>query len=101
MTPLWWSLHATRLSKSLSLLVCGPSSKTQDLHAHILHIPGCAHAQQLIWQLFNAVEKGWHTSGDTDTAFLEGKKGPRIIMTTTEGLTDVTFRVQKSAQSEP
>ncbi|KAG6859714.1 hypothetical protein C0995_005127 [Termitomyces sp. Mi166 len=31
---------------------------------------GCAHAQQLIWQLFNTVEKGFDTSGNTDTAFL-------------------------------
>lgn len=33
---------------------------------------GCAHAQQLIWQLFNSIEKGFNVSGDTDTAFLEG-----------------------------
>ncbi|KAH9950824.1 glycoside hydrolase family 95 protein [Amylocystis lapponica] len=32
---------------------------------------GCAHAQQLIWQLFNAVEKGFSASGDSDTAFLQ------------------------------
>jgi len=32
---------------------------------------GCAHAQQLIWQLFNAVEKGFAASGDTDQAFLQ------------------------------
>ncbi|KAF9004601.1 glycoside hydrolase family 95 protein [Cyathus striatus] len=31
---------------------------------------GCAHAQQIIWQLFNAVEKGFAASGDTDTEFL-------------------------------
>ncbi|KAH7920127.1 glycoside hydrolase family 95 protein [Leucogyrophana mollusca] len=31
---------------------------------------GCAHAQQLIWQLFNAIEKGFNAAGDTDTAFL-------------------------------
>jgi alpha-L-fucosidase 2 len=33
---------------------------------------GCAHAQQLIWQMFNAVEKGFAASGDTDAAFLAG-----------------------------
>lgn len=33
---------------------------------------GCAHAQQMIWQLFNAVEKGFNAAGDTDTAFLAG-----------------------------
>ncbi|KAI0313168.1 glycoside hydrolase family 95 protein [Amylostereum chailletii] len=32
---------------------------------------GCAHHQQLIWQLFNAVEKGYAASGDTDEAFLD------------------------------
>ncbi|KAH9896616.1 Six-hairpin glycosidase-like protein [Cubamyces lactineus] len=31
---------------------------------------GCAHAQQLIWQLFNAIEKGFDAAGDTDTDFL-------------------------------
>ncbi|RPD79389.1 hypothetical protein L226DRAFT_531196 [Lentinus tigrinus ALCF2SS1-7] len=31
---------------------------------------GCAHAQQVIWQLFNAIEKGFPISGDTDTEFL-------------------------------
>lgn len=32
----------------------------------------CAHAQQLIWQLLNTVEKGFDAAGDTDSAFLEG-----------------------------
>ena len=32
----------------------------------------CAHAQQLIWQLFNAVEKGFTAAGDTDAGFLDG-----------------------------
>jgi alpha-L-fucosidase 2 len=36
-------------------------------------VEGCAHAQQMIWQLFNAIEKGFAASGDTDTAFLDGK----------------------------
>ncbi|KAF7792686.1 hypothetical protein EIP86_003784 [Pleurotus ostreatoroseus] len=34
-------------------------------------LSGCAHSQQLIWQLFNAIEKGFDASGDTDTAFLQ------------------------------
>lgn len=34
---------------------------------------GCAHAQQLIWQLLNAVEKGIEAAGDTDQAFLNGE----------------------------
>lgn len=33
---------------------------------------GCAHAQQMIWELLNAVEKGFTASGDTDKAFLTG-----------------------------
>ncbi|KEP45114.1 glycoside hydrolase family 95 protein [Rhizoctonia solani 123E] len=32
---------------------------------------GCAHSQQILWQLFEYVEKGFEASGDTDTAFLE------------------------------
>ncbi|KAH9941246.1 Six-hairpin glycosidase-like protein [Epithele typhae] len=31
---------------------------------------GCSHAQQLLWMLFNAIEKGFNASGDTDTDFL-------------------------------
>ncbi|KAG9100496.1 hypothetical protein FRC06_004095 [Ceratobasidium sp. 370] len=30
----------------------------------------CAHSQQLVWQLFESVEKGFAASGDTDKAFL-------------------------------
>ncbi|CCM03449.1 uncharacterized protein FIBRA_05582 [Fibroporia radiculosa] len=41
---------------------------------------GCAHAQQLIWQLFNSIEKGYALSGDTDTAFLEEVKERREQM---------------------
>ncbi|KAI0339318.1 glycoside hydrolase family 95 protein [Trametopsis cervina] len=41
---------------------------------------GCAHAQQLIWQLFNAVEKGWDASGDTDMSFLEEVRTKRAQM---------------------
>lgn len=33
---------------------------------------GCAHSQQVIWQMFNAVEKGFLASGDPDVAFLQG-----------------------------
>lgn len=33
----------------------------------------CSHAQQLVWQLFNAVEKGFSAAGDTDAAFLAGE----------------------------
>ncbi|KDN34548.1 hypothetical protein RSAG8_12351, partial [Rhizoctonia solani AG-8 WAC10335] len=31
---------------------------------------GCSHSQQLIWQLFEAVEKGFSASGDNDIGFL-------------------------------
>ncbi|KAG9003838.1 hypothetical protein FRB94_008480 [Tulasnella sp. JGI-2019a] len=31
---------------------------------------GCAHFQQLIWELFNGIEKGWEYSSDNDVAFL-------------------------------
>lgn len=41
---------------------------------------GCAHAQQLIWQLFNAIEKGFEAAGDTDTAFLDGKDPSTIYV---------------------
>ncbi|KAJ7868836.1 glycoside hydrolase family 95 protein [Mycena leptocephala] len=41
---------------------------------------GCAHAQQLIWQLFNAVEKGFAASGDKDTAFLAEVRTKRDAM---------------------
>ena len=37
-------------------------------------VEGCAHAQQLIWQLFNAVEKGYTASGDNDEGFLSCKR---------------------------
>lgn len=36
-------------------------------------LSACAHAQQLIWQLFNTIEKGFEAAGDTDTAFLQGE----------------------------
>uniref|UniRef100_A0A8H8CIZ1 Glycoside hydrolase family 95 protein n=1 Tax=Psilocybe cubensis TaxID=181762 RepID=A0A8H8CIZ1_PSICU len=41
---------------------------------------GCAHAQQIIWQLFNAVEKGFAASGDTDTQFLDEVRATREKM---------------------
>jgi hypothetical protein len=37
-----------------------------------IFILGCAHFQQLIWQVFNSVEKGFAAAEDTDTSFLEG-----------------------------
>lgn len=34
---------------------------------------GCAHGQQLIWQLLNSAVKGYSVAGDTDAAFLAGQ----------------------------
>ncbi|CAE6480275.1 unnamed protein product [Rhizoctonia solani] len=39
---------------------------------------GCAHSQQILWQLFEYVEKGFDASGDTDTAFLEEVQAKKI-----------------------
>ncbi|KAF9234336.1 glycoside hydrolase family 95 protein [Melanogaster broomeanus] len=36
---------------------------------------GCAHSQQVIWELFNIIEKGFAAAGDTDTEFLNGMFG--------------------------
>ncbi|KZT06742.1 glycoside hydrolase family 95 protein [Laetiporus sulphureus 93-53] len=41
---------------------------------------GCPHAQQVIWQLFNAVEKGYVASGDDDVEFLEEVRAKRAQM---------------------
>ncbi|KAF8590641.1 glycoside hydrolase family 95 protein [Ramaria rubella] len=41
---------------------------------------GCAHSQQLIWQMFNAVEKGFDASGDDDHAFLQEVQEKRAQM---------------------
>ncbi|KAF9259264.1 glycoside hydrolase family 95 protein [Marasmius fiardii PR-910] len=41
---------------------------------------GCAHAQQLIWELFNAIEKGFEAAGDQDTAFLNEVRAKRAQM---------------------
>ncbi|EIW76069.1 glycoside hydrolase family 95 protein [Coniophora puteana RWD-64-598 SS2] len=41
---------------------------------------GCAHAQQLIWQLFNAIEKGYAAAGDDDTEFLDSIQEKRQSM---------------------
>lgn len=41
---------------------------------------GCAHAQQLIWQLFNYIEKGFEVSGDNDHSFLAEVRQKRAKM---------------------
>jgi hypothetical protein len=51
-----------------------------------IYLPGCAHAQQLIWQLFNSVEKGYQAAGDTDSAFLEGEISPPSFVSSASDL---------------
>ncbi|KAL1751423.1 glycoside hydrolase family 95 protein [Schizophyllum commune] len=41
---------------------------------------GCAHSQQLLWQLFNAVEKGYEAAGDDDGDFLDAIRAARNKM---------------------
>ncbi|KAI0764822.1 Six-hairpin glycosidase-like protein [Fomes fomentarius] len=50
-----------------STLVVAPCNSPEQVPITL----GCAHAQQLIWQLFNAIVKGFPSSGDSDQAFLE------------------------------
>ncbi|KAG6886580.1 hypothetical protein C0995_006789, partial [Termitomyces sp. Mi166 len=74
------SFHLDKLIPDLyfndsSLVVSPCNSPEQPLITF-----GCAHAQQLIWQLFNAVEKGFDASGDTDTAFLAEVMAKRAQM---------------------
>ncbi|KAL5504959.1 hypothetical protein ACEPAH_7622 [Sanghuangporus vaninii] len=41
---------------------------------------GCAHAQQVIWQLFNAIEKGAAAAGEDDEAFLDEIRSKKAQM---------------------
>ncbi|PPR00630.1 hypothetical protein CVT24_005476 [Panaeolus cyanescens] len=41
---------------------------------------GCANSQQVIWQVFNAVEKGAEIAGETDMAFLQEIKDKKARM---------------------
>ncbi|QRW13118.1 glycoside hydrolase family 95 protein [Ceratobasidium sp. AG-Ba] len=54
---------------------------------------GCSHSQQLIWQLFEAVEKGFSVSGDPDVNFLAGKSS------TTLSSTKFTFKASFQAKN--
>ncbi|CAE7084096.1 unnamed protein product [Rhizoctonia solani] len=38
----------------------------------------CAHSQQVIWQLFSTVEKGFDASGDHDATFLQAVKAKKL-----------------------
>ncbi|KAG0695845.1 glycoside hydrolase family 95 protein [Suillus ampliporus] len=79
----WWKTQGWPLVKSVANFHL--EKLIEDLHFNDLtlvtapcnspeQVPitlGCAHAQQLIWQLFNAIENGFEAAGDTDTAFLD------------------------------
>ncbi|KAJ7905032.1 glycoside hydrolase family 95 protein [Mycena leptocephala] len=74
------SFHLDKLIPDLRFndgtLVVSPCNSPEQVPITL----GCAHAQQLIWQLFNAVEKGFAASGDTDTAFLNEVRTKRDAM---------------------
>ncbi|KAF8908099.1 glycoside hydrolase family 95 protein [Gymnopilus junonius] len=74
------SFHLEKLIPDLhfndSTLVVAPCNSPEQAPITF----GCAHAQQTIWQLFNAVEKGFEASGDNDTAFLEEIRSVRAKM---------------------
>ncbi|KAH8096812.1 glycoside hydrolase family 95 protein [Cristinia sonorae] len=59
-----------------SSLVVAPCNSPEQLPVTF----ACSHAQQLIWQLFNAVEKGFAASGDSDVVFLEEIRTKRAQM---------------------
>ncbi|KAF9479521.1 glycoside hydrolase family 95 protein [Pholiota conissans] len=64
------SFHLEKLMPDLhfndSTLVVNPCNSPEQAPITF----GCAHSQQVIWQLFNAVEKGFAASGDDDNDFL-------------------------------
>ncbi|KAJ3542228.1 hypothetical protein NM688_g5996 [Phlebia brevispora] len=59
-----------------STLVVSPCNSPEQVPITL----GCAHSQQLIWQLFNAIEKGYNISGDDDTDFLQEVRDKRARM---------------------
>ncbi|KAG5651905.1 hypothetical protein H0H81_006986 [Sphagnurus paluster] len=83
----YWSAEMTNLDVTRSLFdyfqmnIFGHTGmKGGGNTARWSNYPGCAHSQQMIWQLFNSVEKGFAASGDTDTAFLAEVKAKRTQM---------------------
>lgn len=75
--PSWLAL-ATHLNRYQSLSVCTHiHTNKRDQSNNPNTLTGCAHAQQIIWQLFNAIEKGFAASGDTDTTFLNDIRAAR------------------------
>ncbi|CAE7142286.1 unnamed protein product [Rhizoctonia solani] len=79
----WWKRQGWPLLKGVTQFWLG--NLVEDRHFNdstLVAIPcnspeqdpatfGCANSQQLIWQLFESVEKGFDASGDTDVAFLD------------------------------
>ncbi|KAG1768876.1 glycoside hydrolase family 95 protein [Suillus placidus] len=65
------SFHLEKLIEDLhfndSTLVTAPCNSPEQVPITL----GCAHAQQLIWQLFNTIENGFEAAGDTDVTFLD------------------------------
>ncbi|KAG7095183.1 hypothetical protein E1B28_005962 [Marasmius oreades] len=74
------SFHLDRLIPDLhfndSTLVVNPCNSPEQPPITL----GCAHAQQLVWEMLNAVEKGFEASGDQDTAFLNEVRFKRARM---------------------
>ncbi|KAF8157029.1 glycoside hydrolase family 95 protein [Crassisporium funariophilum] len=74
------SFHLDKLIPDLhfndSTLVVSPCNSPEQVPITF----ACAHAQQVIWQLFNAVEKGFAASEDNDTAFLAEVQAKRAQM---------------------
>ena len=44
---------------------------------------GCSHSQQIIWQVFSAIEKGASAAGETDSDFLTSENPQTFIRRTT------------------
>ncbi|QRW25627.1 glycoside hydrolase family 95 protein [Rhizoctonia solani] len=86
----WWRAHGWPILKGVATfwldhLVKDEYFKDGTLVAVPCNSPeqaittlGCAHSQQVIWQLFNAIEKGFNVSGDQDTVFLQKIREKRL-----------------------
>ncbi|CAE6534742.1 unnamed protein product [Rhizoctonia solani] len=73
-TQFWLDhLIEDRFSKDGTLVTAPCNSPEQPIVTF-----GCSHSQQLIWQLFEAVEKGFSASGDNDTGFLSEVQSKKL-----------------------
>ncbi|PPQ70422.1 hypothetical protein CVT24_013172 [Panaeolus cyanescens] len=74
------SFHLDKLMADLyfndSTLVVNPCNSPEQAPITF----GCAHAQQMIWQLFNTIEKGAAIAGDRDSAFITEVRDKRARM---------------------